>query len=113
MARDDIFIIMVAFMKDKSNLIKQTDLVSIMILFRVTNITDNGKTTFHMEKENKNFKMVPITKDSFFMELSLDLGIMYATQVFMKDNFLMEIFTEMEYLHMLTTDSTMDNGEMD
>ena len=68
MVKADIFIIMDVFIKDKLKIIKQTDSVYIMILFKVTNITDSGKTMFHMERENKNSKMALIMKGNFSME---------------------------------------------
>ena len=68
MVKADIFIIMDVFIKAKLKIIKQTDSVYIMILFKVTNITDSGKMMFHMERENKNSKMALIMKGNFSME---------------------------------------------
>lgn len=68
MVKADIFTIMDVFIKAKLKIIRQTDSEYIMILFKVTNITDSGKTMFHMEKENKNFKMGLIMKDNSLME---------------------------------------------
>lgn len=68
MVKADIFIIMDVFIKAKLKIIKQTDSVYIMILFKVTNITDSGKMMFLMERENKYSKMALIMKDNFSME---------------------------------------------
>jgi hypothetical protein len=72
MDKVDIYTIMDVFIKEILKIIKQMDLELILILFKNINILDNGKMMYHMEKENKNSKMDPITKEDSFKEQKME-----------------------------------------
>ncbi len=59
----------------------------IMTLFKDINIKEVGKKMFLLEKENKNSQMDLIIKDNLVKEQKVDMGIMFAILVYMKDNF--------------------------
>jgi hypothetical protein len=81
--------------------------------FRGTNITDSGEMMFLMEKVNRNLKMAPIIKVTFFTASNLVMDIMFAIQAFMRVSFLTVTFMETDYSHTLTIDNTKVSGKMD
>jgi hypothetical protein len=59
----------------------------IMTHFKDINIKEIGKKMFLLEKVNKNFQMDLIIKDNLVKEQKVDMGIMFAILVYMKDSF--------------------------
>ena len=99
--KEDIFLIMVVYMREVLNKTMHLVLEHIAILFKDIIMKDNGLEMFLQEKENKNFQMVHIIRDNFQMEQKTDMEGMFQIQEFMKDNLKMEVFTEKEVFLML------------
>lgn len=99
--KEDIFLIMVVYMREALNKTMHLVLEHIAILFKDIIMKDNGLEMFLQEKENRNFQMVHIIRDNFQMEQKTDMEGMFQIQEFMKDNLKMEVFMEKEVFLML------------
>jgi hypothetical protein len=99
-------------MKETSRIMKHMGKELITILSKIMNTLEDGKKISHMDEGVKNSEMDHITKDNFEMELSKELGTMFANQEYTRGNFLQEIFTVKEHLVIQMVVFTKENGRL-
>lgn len=111
--KDDIFIIMVAFMKVELKIIKLQALEVIMTLFKDMYMKGYGLKMCPQDKGNKNSPMDLIIKVNLKMELKMEKGDIYRIQESMKEILKMANLMEEDHLLMLTIENMSDNGKME
>jgi hypothetical protein len=99
-------------MKETSRIMKHMGKELITILSKIMNTLEDGKKISPMDEDVKNSEMDHITKDNFEMELSKELGTMFANQEYTRGNFLQEIFTVKEHLVIQMVVFTKENGRL-
>lgn len=113
LVKDDIFIIMDAYMKEVLKIMKLQAMVVIMILFRVMYMRDFGLKMCLQVRVNKNSRMDLITKANLKTELKMEKEDIYQIQESMKEILKMVNLMEEDLLLMLITENMSDNGKME
>lgn len=113
LVKDDIFIIMDAYMKEVLKIMKLQAMVVIMTLFRVMYTRDFGLKMCLQVRVNKNSRMDLITKANLKTELKMEKEDIYQIQESMKEILKMVNLMEEDLLLMLITENMSDNGKME